>query len=202
MGDDRSEALELTRERVIQSLCHHYAHDRLTMPQLEQRLELAQKLDSDRDLESLLTGLAPVSALPSTLNSSPLVQRAVPGTVPLHERLLALMGESKRNGVWTAPAHLDAVAVMGEVKLDFTQAKLGDVTRIEANAIMGSVVILVPPGVRVESRGSGIMGSFVGRGLDDADLGPDAPVIRISGIACMGEVKVKLAVPKLKRLRG
>jgi hypothetical protein len=70
------------------------------------------------------------------------------------------------------------------------------VTEIEIFALMGGVDIKVPTGLRVETTGLGIMGGFSVSGAD-ADPGPDAPVLRITGVATMAGVDAKLK--KLRR---
>jgi len=52
---------------------------------------------------------------------------------------------------------------------------------------MGGVEILVPPGVRVETSGIGVMGGFESFSQSGD---PAAPLLRISGFALMGGVEI------------
>jgi hypothetical protein len=84
------------------------------------------------------------------------------------------------------------VALMGGAMLDFRQVRLPrGTTDIQVLAWMGGVEIIVPPGVAVSCDGTGIMGGFEhvesgdGRARD-----PNAPLLRIRGVAVMGGVEI------------
>jgi hypothetical protein len=125
---------------------------------------------------------------------------ARPEIVPAREAIVALVGASERKGAWVVPRQVRVVSVMGGVDLDLREAQFGEgVTEIEVFALMGGVEICVPTGVRVEATGMGILGGFGITGAD-ADPGPNAPVLRISGVALMGGVDAKLK--KIKRRSG
>ena len=86
--------------------------------------------------------------------------------------------------------------MMGGVELDFREAVLAPgVTEVHAFAFWGGVQITVPPDVRVECTGLGLMGGFDHRedvgGVDD----PSAPVLRVTGVALMGGVEVRVRYP-------
>jgi hypothetical protein len=88
------------------------------------------------------------------------------------------------------------LAMMGGAELDFREARLSSgVTEIEIFALMGGVEILVPPGVRIDAGGMAIMGSFAHGAGNNESTAPDAPVIRIGGIAIMGGVEVHVRLP-------
>jgi hypothetical protein len=89
---------------------------------------------------------------------------------------------------------------MGGVELDFREAVLQPgVTEIHAFAFWGGVEVLVPPHVRLECSGIGIMGGFDGGtnvGSRAADIGdPLTPIIRVTGVAVMGGVEVSVRYP-------
>ena len=117
--------------------------------------------------------------------------------VPAREAVVAIMGSSERKGAWVVPRQMRVVSVMGGVELDLREAQFAEgVTEIEVFALMGGVDICVPTGIRVEATGMGILGGFGIAGAD-ADPGPNAPVLRISGVALLGGVDAKLK--KIKR---
>jgi hypothetical protein len=106
------------------------------------------------------------------------------------------MGGTHRSGQWVAAERNVGLAIMGGTTLDFREAALPrGVTDVHAIAICGGVEILVPPWLRVETSGVGIMGGFDHRHDAPAPDDPDAPVLRISGIALMGGVDVKVRLP-------
>ena len=126
------------------------------------------------------------------------------------ETVLALMSGVSRKGEWD-PAELTTVfAVMGNASLDFTKAMLLDVMEVQVFSFCGSAKITVPEGVRVEVTGNALMGDFkqsVGKGGarrflrrtlraargdydDELEHDEDPPLIRVTGFALMGSVRV------------
>jgi hypothetical protein len=193
--------LDEARERTIQALTTLFAEDRLTMDEFERRLDLMYKATTVAELQELTAGLPVLSAVPdadsaltrgrgvATRQASPVVQNPGIG------RILTIMGETRRDGIWIVPSRLDVAAIMGNIKLDFRQALLpAGVTEIAITAIMGNVRIIVPPGLRVEGYGNAIMGNFDNRYLGAPSYGADVPVLRITGFALMAEVRVRESV--------
>jgi hypothetical protein len=117
-------------------------------------------------------------------------------TVDELEARLALMGGVIRRGVWSVPARLRAIALIGGVEIDLREAILtAAVTEIRAFAIMGAVVVRVPPNVRVESDGIAILGGFEDQLEHPAAANPSAPVVRLTGFSFMGGVEAKVETP-------
>ena len=115
--------------------------------------------------------------------------------------VIAIMGGSSRKGNWEPPARLRVFALMGGVDLDFREADLleGE-TVVEIVALMGGVNIVVPPDIDVQADGTGFMGGF--QNASNRAPEPDAPRLRISGLAVMGGVEVKVKkLPLRTRLR-
>ena len=84
---------------------------------------------------------------------------------------------------------------MGGAELDFREAVF--TTRevsVRIVAIMGGVVVIVPPGVGVEWAGIALMGG-VATPQRTRPPATDGPVVRISGIVCMGGVDVVERLP-------
>ena len=91
---------------------------------------------------------------------------------------------------------------MGGAQLDLREARFAPgVTEIEVLAFMGGVEIYVPAGVRVEAVGMAAMGGFDVNVGDVVTLDPDAPVVRISGLAIMGGVDASTRRPTAKALQ-
>jgi hypothetical protein len=71
---------------------------------------------------------------------------------------------------------------------------------ITANALMGSVEVIVNPHTHVIVEGVGVMGDFnEGRSRVLPEAGPDSPVVRVRGVAFMGSVQVKRKVVRGRR---
>ncbi len=201
MAADRAEspppptlaALRHRRELTIAQLCEHFARDNLEANELEELIDRAHQAQTLAALDNLLEGLPELHAAPATGTAV-----ARPSTRDQHQVVVAIMGGAERKGAWNPPANLYVVAVMGGSLLDFREAQLGPgVTNVMVVAMMGGVEIVVPPGLRVESNGMGIMGGFEHAGQQPVEP-RDGPVLRISGVAIMGGVEIKERPPKLK----
>jgi predicted membrane protein len=129
------------------------------------------------------------------------------------ETLIAVLGNSSRKGEWE-PADITRVFVFcGQANLDFTRALLpSGITEVQAFTLCGSANIVVPEGLEVEVTGTGLMGEFTqsaqvsrarrfirrtlraarGELPEEDDFPPeeDPPILRVTGLALMGSVKV------------
>jgi len=116
--------------------------------------------------------------------------------VPDRAGTVSFLGSQSRHGDWMLPRLFRAVSVFGNIVIDLTRARVGPGTsRIEVRAFMGNVEIIVPPELRVECDGSGILANF---GVDtkaQSLLPWDAPLISIGGTAFMANVEVKVVDP-------
>lgn len=181
---------ERERSYVAHVLSEAYAADRLSMEELEHRLTMMYQMTSSKDLGQLLAD--PRNPSQSLAHAEPELRIASDFAVPERGVGAAIMGGLHRGAGWVLPRYYKVVAVMGGAELDLRNARIAPgVSEIEVFTLMGGVEVLVPDGVRVEVVGMAIMGGFSvtsgAEGLDD----PDAPVVRISGLAIMAGVDVK-----------
>ncbi len=181
------------RQKTIDVLCESFARDEMDMEEFEKRVELVYRAESMEQLQAILADL-PTANLPVTVAPRPtLPQESIPG----HSVMVGIMGSGgRRAGAWVPARHNWAVCVMGGCELDFREAQLGrGVTEVHGFAIMGGVEVLVPLNVRVECSGIGIMGGFDHKGTVTSTTDPEAPVIRVTGVAIMGGVNVTVRYP-------
>lgn len=181
---------------MVQDLGEHFAHDRLTLPEYERRVELAYRADSADALRELTSDLGPIVSPVPIGRPAPLVSPATaPGGLATRAKtFLALMSGVVRRGTWTAPARMRAIACMGGIGLDLREATLtAPVTDIYVFALMGGVEIIVPPNVRLETDGFAIMGGFEDQLKEPASRDPNVPTIRVHGLAIMGGVEARVA---------
>ena len=197
MAESLPVSLTQARDRTIERLSAHFARDDLSLEELEQRIERAYRATNLTELDALTADLSAVAA-PASARSS-LGARGGGANVPAvsgdHERVVSIMSETKRRGVWAVPQELDVFALMSDTLLDLTQATLpGGVVDIHVRSLMAAVKIIVPPGVHVVDRLHTFMAS-TSNNIDKSPAPPPgAPVIRISGFAMMAEVKVRVRV--------
>ena len=186
--------LEADRERVIQTLCTHFAHDNLNTQELELRFEHAYQAQTSAELRALVAGLP--SLPPDALGTTPLYGVAPRGQAETAEkRHLAVMSNVSKRGQWTPARETKVRCLMGSVKFDLRDAYLLDgETHFDLKVLMGEVELIVPPGLRVEADGFAIMGEF-----DDAHSAdmtdPHGPVIRVTGTVVMGAARIKTRLP-------
>src|SRR3954471_9553602 len=193
-------SLARAREQKINELSTHFANDDLSLDDLERRIERVYKAISMEDLELITADLRSAAPLVDPRAAargdvSPLRESSSGMTVPpVRARLVAFMSSTRRVGRWAVPRDLRFVAVMSDSKIDLTSASLpiGGVVNIEITAVMASVRIIVPPGMRVINEIHSVMAD-VGSNADELDNGTgSSPVIRLTGTAIMAEMKVKV----------
>jgi hypothetical protein len=109
---------------------------------------------------------------------------------------LAILSEAKRIGRWVVPPRFRAFALLGNVRIDLTDAVLGNATtEIECFALLGEVRIIAPPGLRIECEGDGLAGEFSMREPRSYERPVDGPLVRVSGTAVLGTVSIRIIDP-------
>ena len=141
----------------------------------------------------------------------PAVQRSPHPTLEAHlvpERrgAVAVLSHMRRDADWILPRLFRVFTFWGNAEIDLTQALLAPGTsEIEIRCIMGSVEIIVPPDVRVESEVDAVLGSAEVQRQIASTTSPDAPTVRITGSAFMGSIEIKVIDPNapglMERLR-
>ncbi|SEB52524.1 Cell wall-active antibiotics response 4TMS YvqF [Nocardioides exalbidus] len=180
------------RQRVADVLRDAAGDGRLDLDELEERLELTFAAKTYGELVPItldLQATGPVAPPAASPVRRPQPQLPMVG----HNSSTAIMGETKRQGVWSVPENHSAFALMGSVVIDLRQAHLqSHDTQINASSIMGEVKIIVPAHMHVVVDGTPIMGDFTqGKDKVPAEIGPDSPTLRVRGMALMGSVNIQ-----------
>jgi Domain of unknown function (DUF1707)/Cell wall-active antibiotics response 4TMS YvqF len=174
----RLRASHADRDAVIEQLRVAAGDGRLTLEELEERIEQAQSARTYDDLRAL------TSDLPG--NSSP----AVPGGSGVLE-LRTKHGLAQRTGHWVVPAHIVASCASGRVKIDFTGAVCSHrEVLLEVTCGMGEIRVIVPRGwtVWVDTLATN-MGTISNKATDPSL--PDAPTLRVTGKVGLGSFKIR-----------
>lgn len=174
-------ASDKDRDGVAESLREAAGDGRLTLAELEERLDLTYKARTYGEL-------APITSdLPAPASTG-----AAPAPVPADAREIdrdvsALLASNKLSGRFVCPPTLHARAVLGEVKIDFTDAIVprGEVV-IQADSVLGSVELTFPEGVDVRMDGPTVLGERKNKLPPPSS--PDAPVIRVRGTVVLGQL--------------
>jgi hypothetical protein len=183
------------RENTIDVLRQSFAQDEMEVEEFERRVELVLRAETPEQLRLLLADL-PTAAVPVKREAA--VPRPVlpADRIPDHAMVVGIMAGGKRSGAWIPARKNWAVGVMGSCELDFRDAQLAPgVTEVRVLAIMGAVEIIVPPDLQVDCSGIGIMGGFDHEQLGASTTDPEAPVIRVTGVAIMGAAEVLVRLP-------
>ncbi len=191
------------RQVTIDALCEHFANDVMPMEEFERRVEVAHKASTAAELKELLSDLpggdvpVPAGSDPTQLPSSGRRFRvADSGRVKEREFVVAILGGSSRKGRWSPARKNFTLAVFGGSQLDFREAMMAPgVTELQVFALWGGVEIIVPPELNVESHGFALLGGFEHAGNEVESTDPDAPTLRIVGVACMGGVEITVRRP-------
>ena len=210
---DRDKYLTLVREA--------YAEGRLDAAEYEERMGAALSAKTYRDLYPVLIDL-PID--PSRVPGPPMIRPGPPAAgeqerylpvaapsansarLPLgfapENSVVSIFGSTSRRGAWVVPEQLQVFSVFGDVTLDLTGAILSGMnTELRCNAVLGSVKVVIPDALHVHVEGVGILGEFETKdkrkGADKRRTpAPTAPTIRLTGVALLGGVEVRIVVPK------
>ncbi len=182
MNDDDLLVGDAERERAIAVLQQACEDGRLTLGEYSSRLDAALTARTHGQLVGLVRDI-PASSLAIRPPSTPT------------SKITAILGSNSRTGRWRVAREIEAVSILGECKLDLRDAEIhGSEIVINVRVVLGSMEILVPPGVQVEmEQVSVIAGSSEKRSRHEAR--PGSPVVRIQGSVYLGSIKVKDSQP-------
>jgi hypothetical protein len=179
----RLRASDADREAIAEKLREAAGDGRLTMDELDERLDAVYAAKTYAELEPITHDLPAGGPgyVPAASASSPGDVRQYGGDASSHSAV-AILGGFSRKGDWVVPKTFNAFMLMGGGEIDMRDARFAEPeVSIHVVAIMGGCEITVPEDAIVHSSGVGIMGG---------------PVINISGVALMGGVEITRKSPK------
>jgi hypothetical protein len=184
-------ASDADRERVANVLREAAGDGRLTMDELDERLDAVYAAKTYAELEPITHDLPGSGAtyVPAPSAAAKL-DPARFGGEPTSHGAVAIMGGFTRRGDWVVPKEFTAFMLMGGGEIDMREARFAErEVAIHIVAIMGGCEIIVPEDATVRVTGIGVMGAFDHTGSGGGS--PDGPVITVNGVAIMGGVDVK-----------
>jgi hypothetical protein len=204
VGDPRRQrASDADREAVAEVLRRAAGDGRLTLDELQERLDSTYAAKTYGDLEPIVSDL-PVGLPPTVRHSAPVPRPA--GTVdriggaPTSQSAVAIFGAAERKGLWVVPEGFTAFALLGGIDLDLREARFQSrEVRLQLTAVFGGIDVVVPEDVEVHVEGVGIFGGFGHPDDTSGGVAPGGPVVRITGLALFGGVDVKRRAPGAKR---
>ncbi|HEX3516153.1 MAG TPA: DUF1707 domain-containing protein [Trebonia sp.] len=184
-------ASDADRESVANVLREAAGDGRLTMDELDERLDAVYAAKTYAELEPITHDLPDAGAAPA-----PAPSRAAPrdparfGGEPTSSGAVAILGGFTRKGDWVVPKEFTAFMFMGGGEIDLRDARFTErEVTIHIVAILGGCEVIVPEDATVYVTGIGILGAF--EHTDAGGGSPDGPVITINGVALLGGVDVK-----------
>jgi hypothetical protein len=196
------------RERVAEALREAAGDGRLTLSELEERLEATFKARTYGDLQPITRDLPqgpyPLPDVahgqvqrPTGYGRAPVGRPAAGVPATRTERITTILGEEKRDGRWEVPSRLEVVCFLGSVRLDFTEAIVRNrEVIVQIGAIMGSVTLVVPEGIDVRMEpGANVLGERKHRLT--GPVTPGGPIYHVRGFVVLGDITVR--PPKSRR---
>ena len=134
-------ASDAERDATVIRLRDAMAEGRLTLDDFSERTDAALTALTRDQLSAVVADL-PTAAAPAAI---------VAQTAGWDPWVVGIMGSARRTGRWRVGHQLHAVSLMGDCKIDLREAIIdASVITVDALAIMGSVEVIVPPGVEVD----------------------------------------------------
>lgn len=183
-------ASDADRDQVAEVLSTAYAEGRLTIDEHHERSQAALQARTFDDLTALTADLVPLQ--PAPVHRDPDRRQLVvrEGALADSDKMSTVMSTVKREGSWRVRAHSVANNVMGDIKLDLTQATFdAPVVELTGTVLMGSMVIRVPVGVTVINEVTNVLGDTSVKDVGEPD--PSMPTLVLKGTNIMGDIKVR-----------
>jgi hypothetical protein len=164
-------------------------------------------MDSSRPRDDLAAPLgAPRShqataveaALPHAPHATVPVPSYAPPQAPVldERRVLAIVGETRRVGRWTVPRRLRVRAFLGEVTVDLRENAIPEGFVFDVRVYGGRVTLIVPPDTPVVFDVFAALGNAINQADEPtASDGGSSRVVRVTGSAVLGEVRVLVRAP-------
>ena len=186
-------ASDAEREHAVEILGHAAAEGRLSVDELDERIQSAYATHTLRELDRLLADVSPDALSDGRIVASPrrsdrIAVREGPGGA---RWVVSIMGGNDRRGHWRIAKRCTVVNIMGGGEIDLCDAELShQVTQLNVYSVMGGAEIRVPNGARVQVSKLAFMGANDVR-LGDRPPRSGGPLIRIRLVSIMGGGKVR-----------
>jgi len=171
------------REAAAQRLHTAMGEGRITLAELEERLDAVYAAKTYADLQPPLADLPGGGAIASPGAAVPAER-----TEPVH--LKTDLGSVKRAGDWQVPARLKLTTTLGSIHLDLTGVRsIPHRVDVEVSVGAGEVVIVLPEGATANV--DGVHGSWGDIKSKVGSVPGDGPHLTITGKAGMGDLTVR-----------
>ena len=184
--------IESVREEVVDQLIMNYAHGELSLEAFERRLDQAMSSACNKELASLTEDLSlnVDKAYVDTKKKDMGMQYALtPGKDK--EKIVSILGSNKRTGPWTVARELEVLSVLGDAKLDFSEARFTHQhTHIKITSVLAGDKIYVPENVNVITDTFSVFGGIKNNAPSQGH--PDAPTLHIEVRSFLSDIKIEV----------
>jgi Domain of unknown function (DUF1707)/Cell wall-active antibiotics response 4TMS YvqF len=186
-ANSRLRASDADREEAAAVLNTALAEGRLSVAEHSERLDGIYDAKTHAEIAPLIDDLpangSAVARAPST---------DVAAASERSQKVIAIFGGASRKGKWHVSPKINAVTIFGGAEFDFRDAQFpAQEVTLNCTCIFGGIDITVPPEVKIVESGVAIFG---GRDISSNEgdaAGPDAPVLRLTGLTLFGGVSAK-----------
>jgi hypothetical protein len=185
-------ASDADRERFAEQLRHAAGEGRLTVEELDERLDQAYAARTRAELERLVVDVVPAEQ--AGQRRLPVAPSGAGAT----KWLISIMSGHDRRGRWRVAPKLINFSFWGGSEIDLNDAELtAQHTEIRVIAFMGGSTVYVPEGLDVTVSEVAIMGANGVKLGDDRPL-PGGPTVHVRLISIMAGSDVRRG-PRLSR---
>ena len=183
------------RDAVVEVLQEAAGDGRLSMAELDDRLDAALQAKTYADLDVLVADLSVELPSRALTSARPQAQRPPSAGYSREDplRLDGGMSSEKRGGVWTVPPFMLINQGLGSVKLNCLEATpAAQLIEIEVIGGAGSIVLVLPDGWAVDA--DRLSKSWGSKSVDvPREPAPGKPLLLIYGALGLGSFKVRSA---------
>lgn len=175
------------RERAQAALERAVGEGRLDLGEFTSLAGVVWDTDDPKVLERITTEAEPAPAA-GPAPGTPFAQQPVPVPAATTKPLTGIFGDIERTGGWIVPERTEIQLIFGDAILDLRRATASSpVVYFDIRSLFGSLKVIVPPGVQVETQISTWMGD---NKVETSQTAPGAPRVVLTGTSAMGDVKV------------
>ncbi|WP_051471650.1 DUF1707 SHOCT-like domain-containing protein [Patulibacter minatonensis] len=195
-------ASDADRERTATVLRDAGGDGRLTVDELDGRLDAAYAAVTRDDLDALVADLVPAGTHSVAAGADPAPGRvAVRGGDGGSRWLVAIMSGVERAGVWRLGRRCTSLSLMGGSELDLTHVEFDDQdVHLRVVCVMGGAEIRVPEHMNVVVSDFGFMGGNDVR-VGHAQPDPGGPTLHLHLVSVMGGSNVERGPKRSRRER-
>jgi hypothetical protein len=200
-GPPALRASDADREATATLLRDAGGDGRLTVQELDERLDAAYAAVTHVDLEGLVADLVPTDRSRRPTGDGTQARVVVRDDGNGSRWLVAIMGGVERSGVWRLGRRCTSLSLMGGTDLDLTHAEFDDAeVHLRVICVMGGADIRVPEHMNVVVSDVGLMGGNTVR-IGSTRPDPGGPTLHLHLVSVMGGSNVERGPKRSRRER-